>query len=150
MFAYSTGVSRWSDTTGITVMSHAGNEKKLEQTMPSLYSRTGGQCKSLKKKLGKTDSKYIRLTFGLSKCQGVMQIISFIEDQQVIRDILTHLELWLVRSRPPPACACTADRPKICAVTLSESKPPIPSHILHIHKPTITPILNIHATIIQS
>ena len=36
------------------------------------------------------------------KCQGVMRIISFIEDQQVIRDILTHLGLWLVRSRPPP------------------------------------------------
>ncbi|HPD58185.1 MAG TPA: hypothetical protein PKW17_13155, partial [Smithellaceae bacterium] len=47
------------------------------------------------------------------KCQGVMRIISFIEDAQVIRDILTHLGLWLVRSRPPPACARTADRPKI-------------------------------------
>jgi hypothetical protein len=42
-----------------------------------------------------------------------MRIISFIEDAQVIREILTHLELWLVRSRPPPACARTADRPKI-------------------------------------
>ena len=31
-----------------------------------------------------------------------MRIISFIEDAQVIREILTHLELWLVRSRPPP------------------------------------------------
>ena len=58
------------------------------------------------------------------KCQGVMRIISFIEDRQVIRDILQHLELWLVRSRPPP---------KICAIILSESKasdsyahPPLP------------------------
>jgi hypothetical protein len=42
-----------------------------------------------------------------------MRIISFIEDQKVIRDILIHLGLWLVRSRPPP---------KICAATLSESK----------------------------
>jgi len=31
-----------------------------------------------------------------------MRIISFIEDAQVIRDILTHLGLWLFRSRPPP------------------------------------------------
>jgi hypothetical protein len=31
-----------------------------------------------------------------------MRIISFIEDAQVIREILTHLGLWLVRSRPPP------------------------------------------------
>jgi hypothetical protein len=47
------------------------------------------------------------------KCKGTMRIISFIEDQKVIRDILIHLGLWLVRSRPPP---------KICAATLSESK----------------------------
>jgi hypothetical protein len=31
-----------------------------------------------------------------------MRIISFIEDAQVIREILMHLGLWLVRSRPPP------------------------------------------------
>jgi len=31
-----------------------------------------------------------------------MRIISFIEDAQVIRDILMHLGLWLVGSRPPP------------------------------------------------
>ncbi len=36
------------------------------------------------------------------KCKGAMRIISFIEDPLVIRDILTHLGLWLVRSRPPP------------------------------------------------
>jgi len=48
------------------------------------------------------------------KCKGIMRIISFIEDQQIIRDILTHLGLWLIRSRPPP---------KICAaITLFESK----------------------------
>jgi hypothetical protein len=31
-----------------------------------------------------------------------MRIISSIEDPSVIRDILNHLGLWLVRSRPPP------------------------------------------------
>jgi len=36
------------------------------------------------------------------KCKGTMRIISFIEDVQIIREILTHLGLWLVRSRPPP------------------------------------------------
>jgi hypothetical protein len=36
------------------------------------------------------------------KCKRSMRIISFIEDAQVIRDILTHLGLWLVRSRSPP------------------------------------------------
>jgi uncharacterized protein YbaR (Trm112 family) len=53
------------------------------------------------------------------KCKGNMQIISFIEDAQVIRDILTHLGLWLVRSRPPLACATHADRPKIHTPTTS-------------------------------
>ena len=36
------------------------------------------------------------------KCRGTMRIISFIEDRQVIRAILEHLGIWLVRSRPPP------------------------------------------------
>ena len=44
------------------------------------------------------------------KCQGTMRIISATDDLQVIRDILEHLGLWLVRacpqrrrgSRPPP------------------------------------------------
>jgi len=35
-------------------------------------------------------------------CKGIMRIISFIEDRQVIRDILQHLGLWFIRSRPPP------------------------------------------------
>ena len=48
------------------------------------------------------------------KCQGIMRIISFIEDRQVIRNILTHLGLWLFRSRPPPKIRT--------GITLSESK----------------------------
>jgi len=36
------------------------------------------------------------------KCKGAMRIISSIEDPSVIRAILAHLGLWLVRSRPPP------------------------------------------------
>ena len=31
-----------------------------------------------------------------------MRIISFIENPSVIRDILNHLGLWLVKARPPP------------------------------------------------
>jgi hypothetical protein len=36
------------------------------------------------------------------RCNGTMRIISSIEDPSVIRDILNHLGLWLVRARPPP------------------------------------------------
>ena len=31
-----------------------------------------------------------------------MRIISFIEDREVIKTILKHLGLWLVKSRPTP------------------------------------------------
>jgi hypothetical protein len=37
-----------------------------------------------------------------SKCQGVMKIISFIEDPPVIHRILVHLNLWEVPKRSPP------------------------------------------------
>ena len=37
-----------------------------------------------------------------AKCNGAMKIISLIEDQDLIRTILKHLGLWLVKSRPVP------------------------------------------------
>jgi hypothetical protein len=36
------------------------------------------------------------------KCRGVMRIVSFIEDREVIQAILKHLGLWLVKSSPLP------------------------------------------------
>ena len=36
------------------------------------------------------------------KCQGQMRIISFIEDQEIIKKILKHLGLWLVKKIPSP------------------------------------------------
>lgn len=36
------------------------------------------------------------------KCQGQMRIISFIEDQEVIKKILKHLGIWLVKKKPSP------------------------------------------------
>jgi hypothetical protein len=44
-----------------------------------------------------------------------MRIISFIEDREIIKTVLSYLGLWLIRSRPPakahapPARECTAD-----------------------------------------
>jgi len=37
-----------------------------------------------------------------AKCQGRMRIISFIEDEEVIKKILKHLGLWDLKARPPP------------------------------------------------
>ncbi len=36
------------------------------------------------------------------KCLGSMRIISFIDDSEIIKKILKHLDLWEVRQRPPP------------------------------------------------
>ena len=36
------------------------------------------------------------------KCKGSMRIISFIDDTEIVKKILKHLELWEIRQRPPP------------------------------------------------
>jgi hypothetical protein len=36
------------------------------------------------------------------KCQGTMKIISFIEEPDIIRGILKHLDLWEIRNHDPP------------------------------------------------
>ena len=36
------------------------------------------------------------------KCEDNMRVISFIQDQEVIQKILTHLGLWLAKLRVPP------------------------------------------------
>jgi hypothetical protein len=35
------------------------------------------------------------------KCSGKMKILSFIEDEEIIKRILKHLGLWDVKPRPP-------------------------------------------------
>jgi hypothetical protein len=35
------------------------------------------------------------------KCLGSMRIIAFIEDQQIVKKILQHLDLWHVKRKPP-------------------------------------------------
>jgi len=52
-----------------------------------------------------------------------MRIISFIEYSSVIRDILNHLGLWLVRARPPPP----AYTPPLTYPTADSSHSPAPS-----------------------
>ena len=56
------------------------------------------------------------------KCSGAMRVISFIEDEEVIKKILKHLGLWPVESlkverdrkaRPPPKSHRAAKDPRI-------------------------------------
>jgi len=44
-----------------------------------------------------------------SKCSGAMRVIAFIEDKDVIKKILKHLDLWDVKRKPRP----TANAPPI-------------------------------------
>ena len=36
------------------------------------------------------------------KCSGTMRVIAFIEDEEAIRKILKHLNLWDTKQKPPP------------------------------------------------
>jgi hypothetical protein len=71
------------------------------------------------------------------KCQGVMRIISSIEDPSVIRAILDHLGLWLARARPPPKIHDPpvyihgAGRP--AAPSIPDDVPQIPAHDDHFY-----------------
>ncbi len=44
-----------------------------------------------------------------SRCQGSIRVIAFIEDEDVIKKILKHLDLWDVKRKPRP----TANAPPI-------------------------------------
>jgi hypothetical protein len=81
-----------------------GKRKKaeLDELIPSILEPEGSS-----KAHRKNWARLIQKIYGLDpltcpKCQGRMRIIAFIENQQVIKKILTHLGLYLVRSRPPP------------------------------------------------
>ena len=40
------------------------------------------------------------------RCQHTMRVVSFIEEDTIIQEILKHLGLWETRSHsPPPSCA---------------------------------------------
>jgi hypothetical protein len=57
----------------------------------------------MRKELGSVDSKDLRdRPLTCPKCVGIMRIISFIEDPEVIKAILKHLGLWLTKSKPSP------------------------------------------------
>jgi hypothetical protein len=67
------------------------------------------------------------------RCQGKMSIISFIENEELMRRILEHFGLWLVKRIPQPrANAPPVQIPKILATpkhfSRREAPPPLPSH----------------------
>jgi hypothetical protein len=56
-----------------------------------------------------------------SKCSGSMHIIAFIEDQQIVKKILQHLDLWHVKRKPP---ARANDPPDQAIIIFDDSSVP--------------------------
>jgi len=44
-----------------------------------------------------------------TKPHGRMKILSFIEDPEIIKKILKHLDLWNLKARPPPRANAPPD-----------------------------------------
>jgi hypothetical protein len=57
------------------------------------------------------------------KYSGSMRIISFIEDEQIIKKILKHLDLWDERKPPPCANPPEADQLKPLSYMISPHRP---------------------------
>ena len=65
------------------------------------------------------------------KCQGAMKIISFIEEPDIIRNILVHPDLWETRNHDPPA----AKYMQIPELTYDDSYSQLQSSETHQHTP---------------
>ena len=77
-------------------------EKGTDDAIPCILE-PDGDVKALRKGWARLIQKIYEVDpLVCPKCKGTMRIISVIEDVQVIREILMHLGLWLVRSRLPP------------------------------------------------
>ena len=74
----------------------------MDDAIPRILEPQGNE-KAFRKSWSRLIQKiYEVYPLACPRCNGTMRIISSIEDPSVIRDILNHLGLWLVRARPPP------------------------------------------------
>ncbi len=77
-------------------------QKGIDDAIPCILEPQGNE-KAFRKNWARLIQKIYEVDpLVCPKCQGPMRIISFIEDQEVIKTILKHLGLWLVKSRPIP------------------------------------------------
>ena len=60
-----------------------------------------------------------------------MRIISFIEDEEVIKKILKHLGLWDVKARPPPRASASPKAPEY-SMGYTDSQPPVSDTWLYV------------------
>ena len=100
--------NRWCVTTAVTAMYRGEND-----SIPCILEPEG-DVKIFRRNWARLIQKIDEVDpLVCPKCQGAMRVISSIEDPLVIRAILEHLGIWLVRSRPPPKIhappVCTYD-----------------------------------------
>ena len=75
------------------------------------------------------------------KCFGRMRIISFIEDEEVIKKIkkiLKHLGLWDVKARPPPRDSASPKSPEY-SMDCTDSQPPVSDTWLYVDPEYLEP-----------
>lgn len=74
------------------------------------------------------------------KCSGKMEVISIIEDSEIVKKILKHLGLWDQKARPPPK----ANSPPIASqyhIDYTDSQLPVSDNYLYVDPvyPEISP-----------
>ena len=68
------------------------------------------------------------------KCHGRMRIISFIEDEEVIKKILKHLGLWELKARPPPRANALPKAPEYY-IDYKDSQLPVSDNLSRAPRP---------------
>ncbi len=63
------------------------------------------------------------------KCQGRMKVISVIEQPEIIKKILKHLGLWVMKARPPPKTS--APQPNVHIDKSDSQFPPCEDYLFH-------------------
>ena len=76
--------------------------KNQDEWMPFILE-SEGSTKEYRKNWAKLIQKIYQVDpLTCAKCGGRMKILSFIEDPEIIKKILKHLDLWDLKSKPLP------------------------------------------------
>jgi hypothetical protein len=98
-------------------------KQKKDDSIPSILE-PDGSSKEYRKNWARLIQKIYEVDpLTCPKCSGEMKVISVIEDEEVIKKILKHLNLWDVKARPPPK---TKGPPKINEYSIDYSTSQLP------------------------
>jgi len=96
--------SRWCAIMATTVMSAGaiGNKKTVITKSPALLEPDETSPAKRKEWARLIQKIYEVDPLTCPKCKGAMKIISFIDQPEVVKQILQHIGLWVFEKRPPP------------------------------------------------